>query len=136
MAVSEINITIVNCNGLGTNPKRIRVLKWLKHQFKGILLLQETHTTKKIEPKWKMEIGTQYEPYFSHGKSNKRGVCTIIPRGLVKSVIKTEEDEDGRYLLVQIEINKTVYTIVNVYFPTQEFVTEQIQTLEALDFVC
>jgi len=135
MDESMINIITYNCNGLGKNPKRTRVFRWIKKNFGGIIYLQETHTTSRLEGEWKNNIGKQYQSYFSHGESNQRGVCTLLPKSLVKNVINVETDSNGRYVIIQLEMQKNMYTLVNIYAPTQDMVKEQLEFYDSLDQV-
>ena len=66
----ELNILSFNCNGLGQKPKRIRIFKWLKREYKGIYCLQETYSTKKIKKSWERDIGHLHKLYCSHGMPN------------------------------------------------------------------
>jgi len=129
------NICSANCNGLGDKPKRIRIFKRLKRNYKGIMFLQETYTTSRIEGTWRRDIGKQYQPYFSHWKSNSRGVAIILPKCLVKCIVNIDRDTEGRILLIQLQLENKVYSLINVYGPTQGNVDEQIQFLETLDKV-
>ena len=133
MANSKLNIISFNGNGLSDRPKRITVFKWLKRNFKGIFLLQESHSSIKTQICWQKDIGHQFKAFFSHGTTAKKGVCTMIPKSLVKKVCNVEQDENGRILAIQIVIDKIKYTIINVYLPTQNFMQDQINTLDKLD---
>lgn len=67
-----------HCNKkLITNKKLIKkyyLFKYYKNKIfhNGILFLEETHSTKESEVKWKDEFDGNL--YFSHDKSNSRGV--------------------------------------------------------------
>jgi exonuclease III len=126
-------ITTVNCNGLADKRKRVNTLKWVKRSYPGIILLQETHTSEKTEDDWKTDIGQTYAKYFSHGSTSKAGVATLIPRKLEKHVIDIKTDENGRLLLMLININNAPHVIMNVYFPTQDKPKEQKQFLLEID---
>jgi len=130
----DYNICSANCNGLGDKLKRIRIFKRLKRNYKGIMFLQETYTTHRIEGTWKRDIGKQYQPYFSHWKSNSRGVAIILPKNLVSKIIKIDRDNEGRFLLIQLQLENNVYSLINVYAPVQDKVSEQLQFLENLEY--
>ncbi len=53
----DINIYSLNANGLGDKAKKIAVFTKLKKLGKGIILLQENHSTKATENIWKSQWG-------------------------------------------------------------------------------
>ena len=129
----ELHIVSLNCNGLGQKPKRVKIFKWLKREFKGVYCLQETYSTEKVEKSWLRDIGHQHKLYCSHGASNSRGVCTIVPKSLAKFITKTSKDEEGRYIALQFHLGGKNYTIVNIYAPTQEKTVEQLEYLKIIE---
>ena len=133
MDKNVITITSFNCNGLGQKPKRINIFKWLKKEYQGIICLQETYSVPKIEKKWTKEMGHQYKLYFSHGTSNSRGVCTIVPKPLAKFITNTYYDKDGRSVALQFHLGGKNYTIVNNYAPTQDNVKEQLEFFKTME---
>jgi exonuclease III len=121
------NIFAFNCNGIGTKEKRSKVLKWLKNRFKGIIMLQETHSSKHSPNKWERQIGRQYKGYYSHGTSSSGGVMTIMPKKLVEYIDKDLSDDEGRRLTIKMTINNVKYAIINIYAPTQGHYSEQVK---------
>ena len=95
--------------------------------------MQETHSIKKKEGTWNNDIGHQHKAYYAHGLSNKRGVCTIIPKSLKNNVVNTEVDPDGRYLVVELLISDKKYVIFNLYAPTKDYPAEQITFLKVIE---
>ena len=76
----------------------------------SVIFLQECHSTKVVkrlsEYQWKNMINI----YYSHGKSNARGVCTLLRTGLEYKLISPEIKERlGRYLVLQMEIQDLPY---------------------------
>lgn len=128
-------LTTINCNRLNQKPKRVRVLKWAKKNFKGILFFQETHITPKLIPKWNNEIGQQYVSLFFHGTSGSRGICTAIQKNLDKNVSLTEIDDNRRYVLLQLELNKETFTLLNVYALTKDKFIEQLEFIDKVESV-
>ena len=57
--------------------KRTTLYKWLSSNFTGITFLQEVHSTLDSEQSWSTDF-TGYV-FYSHGTSNARGVCILIP---------------------------------------------------------
>ena len=75
----------------------------------------------------------EYDLHFTNGTSNRNGVCIAIPHRLEKSILDIKGDNDGLYLLLQLKLKDTVYTLVNVYFPTKEKPAEQIAKINKLE---
>ena len=135
--IEQVNLGPVasfNCNGLKTSPrKRLQVFKWLKKYYKGVVMLQETHSIKKIEKTWERALGKQYVSYYSHSKAGKSGVMTFIPKRLEKNVVYQWNDDEGRFLVIQLDINNKIYTLINLYAPTQNHPQAQLDFLDNLE---
>jgi len=126
-------ITSYNVNGLKGDQKRVKILKWLKSQFKGIIMIQESHSTDNLEKNWEKNIGHQFVPYFSHGDSNSRGVVTFIPKHLNKYVTYSLKDNKGRVLVIQITLGENIYSLFNIYLANQDNPKEQIELLNHIN---
>ena len=123
MTEIDIQIYSLNCNGLNDDLKRRAVFDKLKNKGQGIFLLQETHCTTEKEQKWRTEWGNNM--FFSNGTSNARGVATLITNNYDFKLLKVEKDIDGRFLIIDVERNGTMYTIGNLYAPTRNFEKDQ-----------
>ena len=44
-------------------------------------------------------------------------------------IIRTDQDDDGRFLILDVEFNKELFTIANIYMPTRSFEAQQNQVL-------
>jgi hypothetical protein len=53
--------------------------------------------------------------YNSHGNSQSRGVSIFIKKELKYTIIDVHNDNDGRILLINIEIDENIFTLVNLY---------------------
>ena len=82
------------------------------------MLLQETHGTKKIERRWKMEWGGQ--AFFSHRDARACGVAILIRKGVKTKVYKTKKDTEGRLLYLDFQIQNIKCTIINCYGPNND----------------
>ena len=120
---SPLKIYSFNVRGLAEKCKRNTVLQHLKKKYKGIYLLQETHSTAAIEKKWKGEFGGNI--FYSHGTSGSKGVAILVPQYIDLCVHNEIKDSEGRFLVLDATINKARYVICNVYAPTKDKVTEQ-----------
>ena len=95
-----------------------------KKSGEGIFLLQETHSTAATEHKWRNEWGSS-AMYFSHGESNARGVAIVITKHYEANIINVKRNNESRIEVIDIERHGTIYTIGNIYAPTQNFEREQ-----------
>jgi exonuclease III len=119
----SIQLTSFNVNGLLNEQKRNAIFNKLRSSF-HIILLQETHSTKEIEKKWKQEWGGHI--IFSHGTSNSKGVAILFPKNLDYNIDNINTDSNGRLILIKIKINETLYNICNIYIPTRDHKRDQI----------
>ncbi len=115
---SNIEFNTFNTRGLGDVVKRRVVFTWLQEHHKGITFLQETHSTKNYEKSWKEQWGG--EILFSHGSSNARGVAILLPPNLQYDIKNIRSDQDGRLVLVDIELEGRSLTLCNIYAPTKD----------------
>ncbi len=82
------------------------------------MLLQETHSCLLHEQKWKTEWGADI--FFSHGESNARGVAILCPVKKTYDVVKVDNDMDGRFVLLELNVDGKNILLCNIYAPTQE----------------
>ena len=83
-----------------------------------ILVLQETHSTPQCEKIWRNEWGG--EVYFSHGTSSARGVAIFVTEKYVKSISNIFRDVEGRILIVDVQENGVLTTVVSIYAPNKD----------------
>ena len=120
---NTLNLVSFNTNGLGQARKRSIIFNKLK-PLNSITLLQETHCTKAIEKSWENEWG--WKIYFSNGSSSSTGVATLFPPNFEFVLCDKWCDFQGRILILKIKINEEYYVICNVYAPTQDHRSDQI----------
>ncbi len=120
-ALTPINISIFNVNGLGQEIKRLAIFNKLKYDS-GIILLQETL----IDQDGKVNGGGGGQMFFSHGSSNSRWVATLFPPNLDYKILEKYSYINGRFLLLKCKCEEAIYIIVNCYAPTQQFKKDQI----------
>ena len=121
----------MNVRGLNGNHKRSLVFKELSKYKNDILLLQDTHTCTLQEKIWKNKWGPT--TFFSHGETNSRGLCTIIPKTFQGMSELYYSDMNGRILIVKLTMENTIYYVVNVYAPVGSKHNEQLEFLELLN---
>jgi exonuclease III len=131
----DINVFSMNTNGLGDKVKRTAVIKKLKRKGPGIFLLQEAHSTKRTECFWRHEWGNK-KVFFSHGLSNSRGVIILFSDEVcdLDDITEVRTDTEGRFIIIDVVINKICYTIGNLYAPTRDHEQSQTETFYA--FCC
>ena len=103
-----------------------------------ILFLQEVHSTVKTAELFKLEWGGPM--FFSHGEQNSRGVAIAIKKDLSTKMEVKFKDNQGRALMVQIELSGQSFLLVNIYAPNKddpEFfqtVFEEISKIDNIDY--
>ena len=128
--LDNITLSTFNCNGLRNKNTRLKTFNWLRRNYNGIILLQETHSTAADERRWRQEWRGPI--YFSHCDHKSRGVAILLPRNINFKQKNTIADNNGRYILLDCEIEDTPMTIINLYCPTKDKVEEQITFLEEI----
>ena len=123
-----INLNCLNCRGIRNHNKRKTIFNWLKTSYNGITFLQETHSTISDEKKWEIEWGGKI--YYSHGEFNAKGVAIMIPNNISNfNYIEEKKDLNGRIILIKCEIDNNLLTLINIYSPTKDKVTKQLDFL-------
>ena len=112
-----INFASFNCRGIRNVVKRTNIFAWLRESYKGIILLQETHSCQSDQNKWSSEW--KGEIIFALGEYNARGVAILIPDNLINN-IKIESkiiDPNERYIFIECKIFETEILLCNLYSP-------------------
>ena len=129
-AKEKISINSYNCRGMRSTQKRQNIFKWINSTYSRITLLQETHSILSDEQKWEREQGGGI--YFAHGEFNARGVAILIPKSFKDKFkyIQGFKDNNGRFLLINCEIEENQFTIINLYSPTKDNIKGQISFID------
>ena len=72
---------------------------------------------------------------MSHGTSNSRGTCILIHKSVPITLHKHITDPNGRYVILDVEIDGIRVTLGSIYGPNEdnpEFYTEAIQQIESI----
>lgn len=125
-----IKVNSFNARGLADGKKRRCIFRWLKKSHHGICFLQETHSTELVESIWKKEWGN--EILFSHGTNKSKGVAILFPSKLDYIVNSVKRDDNGRFILLDLDVANTNIIMANVYAPTKDKVKDQIDFLQQL----
>ena len=81
--------------------------------------MQETHLTSKsqqgLRAQWRGDVT------FSHGTSSAGGVCIAFRPNLEKKILSPPIcDENGRFIIVYVEIQGSPFVLINCYAPNTE----------------
>ena len=113
MDVVNFNFLCNNVKGSKKSKKRLKLFQYFKNKIfpNGILLLQESHSTKEKEIKRKDKLYGNL--YFSHGKSNSWGVLIGFSGKKTFIVKKSLCDGNGRVMILEILIDDSVFNLIN-----------------------
>ena len=104
----------LNTQGLGSKLKRTRLIEYIKNQRVDILYLQETHFTIDICKTIRSEFDG-WDTFHSYGTSSSRGCSIFINKRLSYTTIDSHIDTLGRYILLNILLDDTTYSLLNIY---------------------
>ena len=125
----ELNVFSENVDGLGScEIKRQTVFDSLNRRGEGIFMLQETHSTPALEKKFMDQFRTS-NMHFSHGRPNSCGVLIAISGNYEVKILNKISDEEGRFIILDVEKNGYIYRLGNFYAPTRGFEQQQIRAL-------
>ena len=127
--MSDFSIISNNVRGLRNKKKRIKIFNYLKDRLKkGLILLQETHSTSDDLEKWSNEL--ECKLLLNSHTSMSRGTLIAISKNLDYEIIDSFCDEQGRLQILQIKIDDDKYVICNIYNDNVE--KGQIEVLKML----
>ncbi|KAJ8043243.1 hypothetical protein HOLleu_10243 [Holothuria leucospilota] len=101
---STLSFVTYNGRGLRQSKKRTRLFAFLHRNKYDVCLIQETHSCIQDEPYWKNEWGGTV--FFCYGSKDSCGVCLLIKPSLAVNIHKGCIDVYGRFIVLDIEINK------------------------------
>lgn len=112
----NLSIISLNVRGMINTAKRRKILIWLKRQNVDIAFLQETHCTKSRTNCFKNSwSGLSY--YGNTPSPHSKGVGILFKQNLNVEVHNICDDESGRCLLLNVDIESKLFTLVNIYAP-------------------
>jgi exonuclease III len=126
----KLKIITYNVKGLKGPEKRSKVMKWLKQKQGDIILIQESHFEEKDRGKWKNDWDG--EIISSQGSNQARGVCILLHRDLKNSVKHTFSDDEGRWVIIVIDIKNVLYCVANYYGPNLDHTIHLGKMLEKI----
>jgi len=117
MSAANINIVTFNVRGLRNSNKRLALFEALKEHNVHIALLQETYITEDLVPEVDKGFGGLYHCIHSCGSVHSRGVTALIKINSDIQITNHVVDDEGRLILLNVMVNKYVFTVLNVYAP-------------------
>ena len=130
----SVSLCSLNVRGLRESIKRRKLFLWIRKKNFDIYFLQETHSTKNDEKLWKNEWGGK--AFFTYSSSNKAGCGYLINNKTNISINNTIRDGDGRFIILEVNINEESFTLVNLYCPNKDepiFFTNVFRILDNLN---
>ena len=116
--MSDLSILSVNCRGLQGFIKRQQVFQYLKETHCDIFCLQDTHFHKDQFKTIYTEWGSKCILSFS--STNSRGVGVFLSNKLDCTIHEQISDENGNYVILDITISETRFTLVTLYGPNED----------------
>lgn len=103
-----------NVKGLRHKEKRIFFFNYLKQKLqKGVVLLQETHSTNDDLESWSNDMG--YKRLLNNGTSNSRGTLIGISKKFEFKTLHYYDDKKGSLQLLALEHINQKFLFVNIY---------------------
>ena len=116
--MTDLNIFTLNTKGLRDKNKRRQLFLWLREKTPSIIYLQETHSTPNDVLCWTNEWGAK--ALWSHGSSNSKGTAILFNSKFAFNIVKYECDTNGRSVVVDLNVNDKLFTLVNIYAPNDD----------------
>lgn len=121
--MNAFKVVSLNVNGLNIPSKRRIIFDHLRKSGASMCLLQETHATLTSAPLWHTEWGGQ--AFFN--------IAILVSRKFSPNILQVTSDDDGRILLMDVEVDDTVFTVGSYYAPNQDKPQSQITALQELE---
>ena len=113
---NNLSLISVNVRGMHKKSKRSTIFEYLNEKHIDIACLQETFCTRKsVKDYNKSWSGDVY--HCLSDSDHSRGVAIYTRKDLEYKFLDSHKGENGRKLMINIEIQEQIYTIVNIYAP-------------------
>ncbi len=109
----SITIFSVNARGIRDMLKRKALFLFCKGKQADFCFIQETHACKEDVLFWKSQWGS--DMWFSFGVSNRTAGVAILKDKFSGQVISHKTDDQGRWIIILVEINQVKVIIINIY---------------------
>ena len=117
--MEKLEIISVNVRGLNCVEKRAKLYDWLRDIKVDIIFLQEAHYIEKNELRYNSRWFGNSIHNFSDSVYS-RGVSILFRKDLNVEIINIHKSADARKLLVNVKYEGNIFTLVNVYAPTND----------------
>ena len=107
----------LNVRGIRSPTKRKAIFTWLNERKYAIIFLQETYSTVDVEDIWKTQW--QGKLHFAHGSNHSCGVMILVRSDLDFSVKSVNLDTEGRSIIMEAEVQGSLFLFVNIYAPNK-----------------
>jgi len=111
--MSQVRIITYNGDGLGEKTKCTNTLNWAKRYKPDILLLQETHCCD-VRMSWYSD-NWDGKCFHSIGSSNSKGASILLSAKLDYTIVNSNIDTEGRYVVLDLVIQEKKF-IIGVYY--------------------
>ena len=111
MKRDNLKIISQNVRGIIDFKKRRSIFQYIRRQKTNIAFLQETHSSKETENRWKNEWGGKI--YFSHGTNHSRGNAILIDKKLNHDFLDEVKDASGRIQMIKLQIPNIWTKMIN-----------------------
>ena len=108
----------INCRGLTQQQKRRDVLNYLRGSSADIIFLQETHLSEHSIPFFNSLWPGRC--YHSCKTSNSGGTTILMSPSFSYNLVSEQASKEGNFVLVVIEVNNSILTVLNVYGPNDD----------------
>ena len=119
----KLNICSLNTRGLRNKNKRSKVINWSSEKKFDALFLQETFVTDDFSSTFDKDFNEYGSVFHSVSQTpHGRGVAIILSTNFPEyNVINVQTDNEGRKVMVNIEISntKTIFTLISIYAPNE-----------------
>ena len=106
--------------GLKDKHKRSTTFCSLREKNCDMILLQATRChLRKNDTRWGRKWGGQC--FWSKGTARSKGVAIMFKPGITYDIENILIDANGRYIIIQVNIDEAVYQVVNIYAPNDEY---------------
>lgn len=78
-------------------------------------------------------VGGGGKIYFSHGTNKARGSAILLSRKLKGNVKEVKYDENGRIVIISLQMVHRIYTIASIYAPNEDDVRFMIYAFTMVD---
>jgi len=115
MVMNKLRLVSLNVRGM-RGDKRHTVFRWLCENDFNVVLLQETYCTRSFVTKFNKNWSGEVFHSVSDSE-HSRGVCIMLRKGLKCKIIDHHNCNEGRFIMVNMEVDGIGLSIANVYAP-------------------